>query len=109
MSRTTTIALGTAVIVSVIGYMAYLGASSSWRYYVLVDECAADTAHLAGHRLRVSGRVAMGTLHISDDRRTASFQLRGNQSEVDVRCRGLLPDNLSEDMDVVVEGVLQTD
>ena len=31
---------------------AYLGASSSWQYYVTVDECNEDIARLSGRKLR---------------------------------------------------------
>ena len=109
MSRNSRIATAIAVIALVTGYVVYLGASSSWRYYVLVDECVTEANQLVGKRLRVSGRVAAGTLHLFENRRSASFRLQGNQLEVPVQCNGAIPDNLAEDMDVVVEGVLQPD
>jgi cytochrome c-type biogenesis protein CcmE len=109
MGRKAKMVTATAIIAAVTGYIAYVGASSSWRYYVLVDECVTEADQLGGKRLRVSGRVAAGTLRISDHRRSASFRLQGNQLDLPVQCKGALPDNLAEDMDVVVEGVLQPD
>ena len=87
-------------------YLAYLGASTSWRYYLLVDECVENGEKFIGQRLRVSGRVATESLQLSDDRNSASFVLCGQQSKISVSCRGPLPDNLAEDMDVVVEGTI---
>lgn len=109
MNRPFRIATASAVIAAVIGYVAYLGASSSWRYYVVVDECVAEADRLAGKRLRVSGRVVPGTLAVSGDRRSASFRLSGHESAIPVQCNGTLPDNLKEEMDIVVEGILQPD
>ena len=88
-------------------YLAYLGGSVSWQYYVLVDECMADSDHLTGCRLRVNGRVAPGSLKIRDDRMLATFALNGQQTTIQATCTGPLPDNLAEDMDVVVEGMLE--
>ena len=100
-------AVGAAVLALATAYLAYLGASTSWRYYVHVDECAQSPETFLDHRLRVSGRVGAGTLDVRPDRSLATFSLRGMNSELPVSCRGPLPDNLAEDMEVVVEGKLQ--
>lgn len=99
--------LGAVVMSAAIAYVAYLGAAGSWRYYLLVDECASHPEQWTGRRLRVNGRVMAGTLKISADRRAASFLLGGSTCNLPVRYQGVLPDNLSEGKDVVVEGALQ--
>ena len=57
----------------------------------------------------MSGRVAPGSLTIVDDRRQATFDLAGELHTLHATCRCSLPDNLAEDIDVVVEGTLQAD
>ena len=99
--------LGAAVMALATAYLAYLGASQSWRYYVLVDECTQNAGTFAGQRLRVSGQVAANTLVVRPDRGLATFTLEGQRSKLPVSCDGPLPDNLAENMDVVVEGTLQ--
>jgi cytochrome c-type biogenesis protein CcmE len=106
MSTHFKLAIGATVLASATAYLAYLGAATSWRYYVLVDECLSDGNRLVGQRLRVSGSVAIGTLVLGSDRSTATFDLVGQQHRIPVSCPGPLPDNLAEDMDVVVEGRL---
>ena len=102
--------LAAVMVLVVIGYMAYLGASSSWQYYLTVDECLAGGPHLAGKRIRVSGKVAGGSLRVAADERQARFSLQGTGGSLAVTCTGaLLPDNLAEDRDVVAEGYLQAD
>lgn len=98
--------LGAGIVAGATGYLAWLGASSSWQYYVLVDECTGSPNTFVDQRLRVSGRVAPASLQIDAHRTSATFVLRGEHSELQVACRGLLPDNLAEDMNVVVEGKL---
>ena len=107
MSASLKLVVGGAVLALVTGYVAYLGASSSWQYYLTVDECTANMGQFTGKRVRVSGRVATGSLHIRDDRALATFVLQGLESSLPAECPGPLPDNLAEDMDVVVEGTLE--
>jgi cytochrome c-type biogenesis protein CcmE len=100
---------GALLMAGAIGYLAYLGAASSWQYYLSVDEAVADATHIAGKRIRVSGRVKTGSLTIVDDRRQATFDLAGDVDMLHATCRCTLPDNLAEEIDVVVEGTLQAD
>ena len=103
------LAVGAAVMALATAYLAYLGAVSSWQYYVTVEECAQAGNAFQGQRLRVSGRIAVNTLVVQRDRSRANFTLQGLHSQLPVSCAGPLPDNLAEDLDVVVEGNLQPD
>ena len=104
-----TFALGAGIKAATVAYVGYLGAAASWQYYLLVDECAAAAEEVDGGRVRVSGRVAAGSLEIAPDRRRAVFLLEGETDKLPVRCAGGMPDNLAEGMDVVVEGSLLRD
>jgi cytochrome c-type biogenesis protein CcmE len=107
MKSGTKLALGGLVAASVTGYMAFLGATASWQYYLTVDECVDQADSLAGSRVRITGHVLPGSLSIAPDRREASFSLCGQRHELLAQCRGPLPDNLAEGVDVVVEGHLE--
>ena len=87
--------------------MAYLGGSSSWQYYLTVDECLAQGPSLLDRRVRVNGSVAPASLRIDGDRASATFSMGGQKGTVSVVCEGPLPDNLAEDVAVVVEGRLE--
>jgi cytochrome c-type biogenesis protein CcmE len=106
MSPVRKLAIAGLVISTVTAYMAYLGASSSWQYYLTVDECLAGGGRLAHDRIRVNGKIAADSLHIAQDRREASFALEAAGGKLPVTCTGPLPDNLAERIDVVVEGRL---
>jgi cytochrome c-type biogenesis protein CcmE len=95
-----------AVLVGATAYMAYLGGSSSWQYYATVDECLSNLSTFTNQRIRVSGKIAVNTLQIAEDRKQARFALRGSEGNVQVVCSGPLPENLAEGRDVVAEGVL---
>ncbi len=105
------LATGGVIVVGVTGMMAYLGASASWQYYLSVDECVANARGLPGDRIRVrirvNGKVARGSLSIAADRGQATFLLKGTNGSLKVICSGPLPDNLAEDVEVVVEGRLE--
>jgi cytochrome c-type biogenesis protein CcmE len=101
--------LAIAAIGGVTIYMAYVSATSSWKYYVTADECVAHLSELAGSRIRVSGVVAAGSLQINGERAQASFALLGKTHRLNAVCTGVLPDNLKEESEVVIEGYLQSD
>lgn len=100
---------GATILAGTTAYLAYLGASTSWQYYVHVEECCADSDRLVGQRVRVNGKIAGQSLDIRSDRRWATFTLTGGEACLPVECRGPLPDNLKENIDVVVEGTLTRD
>ena len=87
--------------------MTLIGGLSSWQYYLTVDECQAAGASLAGKRVRVSGLVAPASLQVRGDRSVADFTLSGRGAGLPVSCRGPLPDNLAERVQVVVEGTIE--
>jgi cytochrome c-type biogenesis protein CcmE len=109
MSTGIKLTIAAMLVASAIGYLAFLGAASSWQYYLSVDETVADAPHLTGKRIRVSGRVEAGSLTMVDDRRQAKFDLVGGSHKLHAVCRCALPDNLAENIDVVVEGRLHDD
>jgi len=107
MSASVKLTIGGLLVATAIGYLAFLGAAESWQYYLSVDEAVVEAAHLSGKRIRVSGRVEPGSLTIAEDRRRATFALYGESHKLQAACHCLLPDNLVENIDVVVEGTLQ--
>ena len=109
MSAGVKLTIAALLVATAIGYLAFLGAASSWQYYLSVDEAVADAPHLTGKRIRVSGRVEAGSLTMVDDRRQANFELVGESQKLLATCRCALPGNLAENIDVVVEGTLQSD
>ena len=107
MAASTRLVIGSLILLSVIGYMSYLGASSSWQYYLTVDECMANASTLLDQRVRVSGTIAAESLRAAKNRMGATFMLEGMDGCLSVSCSGQLPDNLAEGRHVVVEGRLQ--
>lgn len=97
--------LGGVIAASATGYLAYSGAVESWQYYLTADECLAGGTEFVGQRLRVSGKIAADSLGSRDDR-TAEFALAGASGQILVTCPLPLPDNLTENKEVVVEGTL---
>jgi cytochrome c-type biogenesis protein CcmE len=101
------LACAAIVVTCVTGYMAFVGGSTTWQYYLTVEECLADGPSLLGKRIRVNGTVTPGSLSIAEGRKSANFRLEGTERNLSVVCSGPLPDNLAEGMQVVVEGELQ--
>lgn len=102
----TKLILACLVVAGTTAYMAYLGAAQSWQYYLTSDECLADLDGFAGKRLRVSGKMAEGTLQRTHGSGHLTFDLQGTDRVLPVVCTGTAPDNLAEGIEVVVEGRL---
>src|SRR5271157_40247 len=109
MSTSKKLMIAGFVVAGATAYMAYLGASSSWQYYMTVKECVDNASQVAGQRIRVSGTIVPGSLEIATDRQEARFSLSEEGSQLPVVCKGPLPDDLSpaKTMDVVVEGRME--
>lgn len=106
MSTRLRLAILAVLAAGLAGYLAYLGASASWQYYLTVDECIAGGVD-PGDRVRVSGKIVEGSLNTSADRSEAEFLLEGTDGHLPVICSGPLPDNLAENREVVVEGRIE--
>jgi cytochrome c-type biogenesis protein CcmE len=103
------LACAVLVVAGTTAYMAYLGAAASWQYYVTSEECLADLGAFTDKRLRVSGKVATNTLQRSHGSKQVAFGLAGNDRILPVVYNGPVPDNLAEEIEVVVEGRLDAD
>ncbi len=106
MTASTRLGLVAVILLSATLYMAWAGASSSWRYYLTVDEALAVDPSSAHVPVRVSGTVVANSLTISDDGQQAEFQLAGSGGNLHVTYAGQVPLNLAESKQVVVEGVV---
>lgn len=98
------IIIGVIVIGGGIGFFMYEAMQSSWSYYYSVDEFSANTSLVADSTFRIAGKVKAGTIDRDIEKILLSFTLAGNKSEIPVEYKGIVPDNFTEDIEVVVEG-----
>ena len=106
MSTNAKLGIAASIIASVTVYMAYIGTTADWRYFLTIEECLHNAPALVNQPIRVSGKVVVNSLEIATGRQQATFKISEAAHELSVRCDGPLPDNLAEEMDVVVEGRL---
>ena len=106
MTTTGQLGIAACIVASVTAYMTYVGTTSSWQYYLTVEECRSDLPTLIHQRVRVSGKVAAGSLEMTPADQRAIFKIGEADASLTVRYAGPLPDNFAEGIDVVVEGRL---
>lgn len=100
------------IIISIIviggglGYFMYQTMQSSWAYYYSVDDFDAAGQAVQGHSFRLAGRVKTGSVVRDLENVSLRFTLAGAQAELPVQYTGVVPDNFTEDREVVVEGRL---
>ena len=103
------IVVGILVIGGGLGYFIYQAMQCSWSYYYSVDEFTESESSMKDLTFRIAGRVKPGSVVRDMQTMTLSFILTGAKSEVPVVYKGTVPDNFTEDIEVVVEGRLDVD
>jgi cytochrome c-type biogenesis protein CcmE len=102
------IVVGIVLIGGAMSYFIYQAMQSSWAYYYSVDDLAAHKSAAQNHSLRIAGRVKKGTVQNDLQNMRLSFQLAGTQATLPISYEGVVPDNFTDDIEVVVEGHLGT-
>jgi len=98
--------IGIIVIGGGLGYFVVQAMQSSWSYYYSVDDFAAAGEAGLEHSFRLAGRVQAGTVVRDLENLSLRFTLAGAEAQLPVQYAGVVPDNFTEDREVVVEGHL---
>lgn len=101
--------IGIIVIGGGVGYFMYQAMQSSWSYYYSVDEFSTGSQAVKNSSLRLAGKVKEGSVSKDIEQMLLSFVIQGTEAELPVNYTGVVPDNFAEDIEVVVEGQLDTD
>lgn len=96
------IAVGVFVLAG--AWLAYSGARSSLAYYLTVGELLDRAAAVANSDIRLSGKVAAGSVSWDQVAGTLEFTVTDGTRRMPVRYRGVVPDTFKPGADVVVEG-----
>ena len=91
-----------------IGYFVYQAMQSSWSYYYSVDDFSSNSSAIQSHSLRIAGKVKPGSISRDLQKMNLTFTLSGSKTGIPVYYEGTVPDNFTEDREVVVEGRLDT-
>ena len=102
------ILVGVIVIGGGIGYFMWQAMRSSWSYCYSVDEFAQQKSAVQNYSLRVVGNVKTGSIERNLKEMRLNFILRGSDTSVPVSYTGVVPDNFAEEIEVVVQGRLDT-
>jgi len=100
--------VGILIIGGGVGYFMYQAMRSSWAYYYSVDEFSANNSAVKNQSFRIAGRVKQGSVTRDLQKMNLTFTLAGSKAEIPVLYEGSVPDNFAEDIEVVVEGRLDT-
>ena len=102
----TKLLIGVVVIGGGLGYFMYQAMQSSWSYYYSVDEFTANIDVVKANSLRIAGLVKKDSVNRDMENMMLTFVLAGTKSEVPIEYTGTVPDNFTEDIEVVVDGRL---
>ena len=102
------VVVGIVVIGGGMSYFMYQSMQSSWSYYYSVDEFATNNDEIANTSFRLAGNVKPGSIKRDAEKMQLSFILAGKESELSVNYSKVVPDNFTDDIEVVIEGRLDT-
>ena len=100
--------IGVIVIGGGIGYFMFQAMQTSWSYYYSVDEFAKKESTSSSHSLRIAGLVKDDSIERDLKEMKLSFILSGSDNSVPISYTGVVPDNLVDGREVVVQGRLDT-
>ena len=100
------IVIGIVIIGGALGYMVYNAMQSSWAYYISVDDLTTEQSQYKNYTLRVAGIVEKESVSRDLKNMQLNFKLKGKDISIPVSFIGTVPDNFTEDREVVVEGQL---
>jgi cytochrome c-type biogenesis protein CcmE len=113
MNRYYKFGVGATLLVAAIGYLMYAGLQQSSTYYFTIEEFLPRRSELAGHGIRVAGRVAEGSLWKQTSAKGTEMKFaigdfKGADEPVGetvpVAFTGIVPDMFAEGRDVIIEG-----
>lgn len=97
-------AVGVALILSTLGYLAWSGVSESKTYYHTISELDALKGSSLHQRMRVSGNVRAGTIQHLPGRIDFVLEEEGRALPVSYVGRDPLPDTFADNAQALVEG-----
>ena len=100
-------ALGSSLIIGVIGYLIATGINSTSIYFFTVSELMDQKVAFNGTGLKVKGNVVAGSIERDpNDYLNVQFAIEENNSNLNVVYQGVTPDMFQDGGEVVVEGAL---
>lgn len=98
--------IGGVILCLALGYLAYVGFGSSATYYLTVSELKERADSIFDDTVRVSGRVATGSINWDSKDLVLEFTLADGGDSLPVIYNGVTPDAFKAGSDVVIEGRL---
>ena len=103
-------AIASGVLALAVGYLVLTGIQSTSVYYLTVGELLSASPSVAGRAVRVSGNVLPGSVEKLNGGLALRFVVQDDSGSFPVYYRGgPVPDIFGEQVQVVVEGKLQSD
>ena len=100
--------IGGAIVAAAIGYLGFVGLQGSTAYYHKVSELLDRGSSAYGESVRVNGRVAPGSVVRESSGLFWRFTVVDAERSLPVVYEGAVPDAFKEDLDVVLEGFLDS-
>ena len=102
------IAISVFLIVGAFAYIAFSSFGESMIYYKTVDELLADKGRYTEQPVRINGVLVPDSIRQKPGTNQYRFQIAKKNMVLEVAYAGVLPDVMSSDQEMVVQGVYST-
>ena len=102
------IIVGVVIIIIALVFLIFSGMKDTSLYYLTVPELYAHGDEIVKQGVRVSGDVVSGSIDWNPDAVELRFSMHEAGDTLQVFHQGLMPDQLAEAQEVVVEGHLES-
>ncbi len=112
MKAGTKFIIGGALVLATVGYLMATGIKETGVYYLTPSELATRVSQdrsFYNVGVKMGARVVKGSITRDVATQTITFRATDGQNTWPVTYRGLAPDTFTDEVDVVVEGRLQSD
>lgn len=99
------LAIGGSLIAAVLSFVIYQGISNNLVYYITPSELVAKGAAAQGQSFRLGGQVRPGSIHWNGKTHALRFVIQDGKSSVSVVSQGVPPEEFSDRIGCVVEGI----
>lgn len=100
--------VGSLIIVASVIYLIYTGVSQTSVYFFTVSELLERKDTISNEGVRVNGTVVPGSINKHDSNLKVNFKITDSKKNILVHYEGIIPDMFKENIDVVIEGTVDT-
>ena len=102
------IVIGVGIVIVALIFLIFSGFKETAMYYLTIPEVNAQETKYAGQGVRISGYVVPESIDWNAEKIELKFTMEEDGDSLDVYYKSIMPDQLAEAQQIIVEGVMDS-